>query len=269
MLTQFFRLGLCILATLGAVRAQIPTISGTAAFWYLGGVTSDNGYDAYTVLTANPNGNPGTDSWSVSQTCTTGHGCVTLNCTSSCGGSVTATSTSANAGCASDVTITVTYGINASAPYGLTIVAPSTTTLESNYPMDTGQGTNNPGSGYISTYQWDLRDTCGFVDSGLDQNETFGTWTQDYGGTIDWFHPNPDHLTDMSYVVVDTVDKNGGNTPVSTWPGPMQIPPIALSSTTVFHNTPWNLLVGSLTSGTGIVVHSDLQQWYTDHGRHQ
>jgi hypothetical protein len=48
-------------------------------------------------------------------------------------------------------------------------------TLSQSYPKD-----NLDGPGYQTIYQWTLTDTCGNQDTGLDQHEEFGSWTDDY-----------------------------------------------------------------------------------------
>lgn len=183
---------------------------------------------------------------------------MTLSCYTSCGNSVVATATHASSSCAADINVYVAYGSNQSAGYGLTIVTPTTTTLQSGYPVD-----SSPYAGaYESEYEWNLTDSCGNSDAGLDQNEEFGTWTNDYAGT-DWFHPNPQGAYDSTSILVDYIGASGNSAP------PAEAPQSPLTTVKVFHNTPWLLSVGTQTSGSGVQVHSDLQQWYQDHGRHQ
>src|ERR1700732_554214 len=60
----------------------------------------------------------------------------------------------------------------------------------------------------------------------------------------------------------DTIGATGQTTPLSAVPGD------PLSTVKVMHNYPWILYVGTQTFGAGLNVHSDTQQFYVDHGRH-
>lgn len=267
------------LALVAAVHAQ-PTISGTSAFWYLGtqpsGVYSDGGacsppnsgpcYYTQTVLTASPNGGP-LFSWSVSNT---GAGSVTLSCSSGCSNSVTVTATHASSGCSADVSVSVSYNGGAwSAGYGLTIVTPASTLLYSG-PSDGDPG----GAGSFETdYSWLLYDSCGNNDTGIDQTEAFGSWTDDFyashGVHNNWTNP----LATGAYatsLLLDAMTHGGGNTFTPAVFSP-QSPPCTVS----VEHAPWTLYAGSKQptdcggAACGAAVLSDSFQYYSDCGRHQ
>jgi hypothetical protein len=238
-----------------------PTIAGIPAFWWLGsGVLSDHGYYAQSALTANPNGASGTPSWSVQMLETGG---VTLQC-NVCTDNV-ATSTSFSCGCYPDVTIWATYGGFESEPFNVTIVKPSTLTLDAGYPQD-----SNDQDGYLSLYQWSLTDSCGYQDAGLDGNEVFGAWTDDYfnstGTHNNWGLPTAAQAYSPTNLWTDKiwVEPCANGKPKCTNP---QKP--TLSTVAVRHNTPWTFYIGTQTFGSGVPVESDTQQNYLDHGRHQ
>jgi hypothetical protein len=135
-------------------------------------------------------------------------------------------------------------------------------TLSQSYPKD-----NLDGPGYQTIYQWTLTDTCGNQDTGLDQHEEFGSWTDDYyastGVHNNWGQPAPIARETPDASCYDSIGAYGFTTPVPTNPGS------TLSGVTVMHDTSWRYVVGSLSQGQAITVHSDTQQWYLDHGRHQ
>ncbi len=161
----------------GTTVVSRPAISGVNAFWWHGpGVTSDRGYYAQAQFTAIPNGAPGVpSSWGV--TTVSGGGSMTLSC-SICTVN-TATSTSPSNGCVSDVTVTASYGGFLSQPFPVLINTPKNTTLQPGVPNDQASG-----GGYLSKTDWALTDLCGYVASGLDGNEVFGAWTDDYYATM-------------------------------------------------------------------------------------
>jgi hypothetical protein len=246
-----------------------PTISGVNAFWWLGsGVLSDgNGcstnsspcYYAQASWTANPNGASGTPTWYVNTV--SGGGNVSLSCTT-CSSTV-ATSTAPSNGCVYDVSVYVHYPDGSESSHSgfeVAIVTPQTTTLLANYPADA----DYTGSGYISTTKWNLTDSCGSSDAGLDANEVFGMFTDDYAGN-NWQHGSQSAGNQSTSTITDqqSVFQNGNNTTP-----PAENPQSPLTTTRVFHN-PWTLYVGSLTFGSGVAVRADTQQNYQDHARHQ
>jgi len=237
--------------------AQTPTISGNHAMWYLGGVASDGGYYATQVLTANPNGLTGTITWSSAGS---GSGSIGLSCYTSCSTTVTVTSYDASGGCTADLVVYVTIGGVQSPTFSITVVSPTTTTLQPGYPIDRTYNVGN-----LSEYDWNLTDSCGYSDAGLDQNEAFGTWTYDYSGE-DWPLPSLGPTYDSSSILYDFTGNGGINSGTIPTPEPPQTP---LTTTKVFEDAPWRLFVGSQTSTAGVQVHSDTQVWYQDHGRHQ
>jgi hypothetical protein len=231
-----------------------PTITGVNAFWWLGsGINSDYDYYAQAAWTANANGASGTPTWHVSTV--SGGGSVSLSCTFCT--NTTATSTAPSNGCTYDVTVYVTYPDSSqSANFYVAIVRPTTTTLLSGYPTDDPRT-----AGYLSTTKWNLTDSCGYSDPGLDGNETFGTWTDDYVGN-NWGHPTPQ----QTYIADSTWYDLQGNT---GWTDPLcEIPQSPLTTVKVYHSS-WTLWVGTQTFGSGVSVRADTSQFYQDHGRHQ
>jgi hypothetical protein len=259
-------------------HTQAPTISGVNAFWYLGQlpslVFSDGGtcsghsgpcYFTQSQLTATPSSGSGY-SWSVS---TTGSGAVTLDCQINCSNVITVTATHASSGCAADVFIYATFGGVQSSGYGLTIVTPSSTTLVSG-PVDSAP--NGAGS-FQTEYTWSLQDSCGNNDQGIDQTESFGSWTDDYfashGVHNTWTQPRPFGAY-ATTVLADFMSFGGGSNFTPTVFSP-QTPPCTVA---VMH-APWTLYAGntqptSCSGGPcGAPVHSDTFQYYSDCGRHQ
>lgn len=194
-LTKTLSLSVLFFGLLSRAGAQTPTITGVNAFWWLGsGILSDGGtcsgqtgpcYFSQASWTANPNGNTGSPTWTVVNSAT-GGGSVSLNC-STCT-TVTATATSPSAGCVFDITVTVTYNGDTSAPFTVAINQPTMTTLTNGTPTDESgnaylsriNGTVVTGAvGYASTTSWNATDSCGGTDGGLDVNESFGTFTSD------------------------------------------------------------------------------------------
>jgi len=246
-----------------------PTITGNLgnAMWYLGGVLSDNGYYAFQTLTASQScSNCATWSWS-----STGTGSVSLSCQTNCPSSITVTSVSPSSYCTpgsptNDVMVYVTIGGLQSPGFPLTVVKPAATTqLTGGIGFDQAQS-----NGYVSPYTWNLTDSCGGSDFGLDWYEQFGTWATEYTGT-DWPHPSasssapPKGAPNPSSVFEDDIGNLGVNSGTIPPPEPPQQP---LTMVMVFDDTPWQLFVGSYTPLQGVSVHSDRQQWYQDHGRH-
>lgn len=253
-----------ILFGVASVGMAQPTITGVNAFWWLGsGILSDGGtcsgqtgpcYYAQAAWTANANGAMGTPTWHVNTV--PGGGSVSLSCNTCT--NTTATSTAPSNGCTYDITVYVTYPDGSqSGNFNVAIITPKNTTLLSGYPTDASCGLQC----YLSTTAWNLTDTCGSSDAGLDLNETFGTWTNDYVGNT-WGLPTAGSTYRPNSTLYDYMSP-GCCTPV---PQPPQSP---LGSTKVFHDYPYTLWVGTQTFGHGVSVLVDTQQFYQDHGRHQ
>jgi hypothetical protein len=245
-----------------SIAIQRPAVVGpnnqaaVSAFWYLGGIAQDQGYYAQAQWVAQPNGATGTPAWQWNYY---GSGGVYLSCTSC--SSVVATSASASLGCTADIKITLNYGGFTSNPFWVTIVSPSITTLEAGYPQDTKDG-----PGYKTYYQWALTDACHNEDPGLDANETFGDWTDDYLAAHsianNWPAPPAIARNILDATCYDTIGAYGSLVPTP------EIPQNPLSNQAVKHDFPWHYFVGSLSFGSGLSIISDTQQWYLDHGRH-
>jgi hypothetical protein len=238
-----------------------PSVSGVSSFWWLGpGINSDQGYYAQSALTANPNGASGTPYWSVQTV--SGGGSVSLSCNPCIGN--TATSTAPSASCNPDITVYVNYGGFYSYPFKIFINKPSHLTLQAGYPQDINWSQGGQ-PGYKSNYAWSLTDTCGSLIGGLDANEVFGTWTDDYynstGQHNNWGVPTavPSYSPDSTYT--DTI---GASYP-ATAPPPEYA---GNGDVAVMHDYPWTFMFGSQSYGAGVAVLSDTQQWYQDHGRH-
>jgi hypothetical protein len=160
--------------TTGSMLAIVrPTVNGVSAFWWLGrGVLSDHGYYAQSALTPTPNGATGSPYWSVQTV--SGGGSVSLNCSVCVSNTITSTAPSSS--CNNyDVTISESYGGFNSDPFKAFINKPASLSLQPLYPSDSIWGV-----GFKSVYQWKLTDTCGGSVAGLDGNEQFGPWTDDY-----------------------------------------------------------------------------------------
>jgi len=252
-------------AFLSSAAAQFtPTISGVSAFWWLGsGITSNGGtcsghsggcYYSQATWTASPNGATGTPTWHLLTIY--GGANVSLSCTTCT--STVATSTAPSNGCYYDLTAYVTYPDGSqSGNFNVLINTPTTTTLQSGTPSDAVWNT----TGFISTTSWNVTDSCGYSDGGLDVNESFGTFYDDYFGN-NWGHPSVGNSYYPGSVISDYIGAVG-------WTNPsVQTPQSPLSGTTIFHDVPWVLRVFSQTSGSGVSVRSDTQQFYRDHGRH-
>lgn len=288
MLARITVLTFMALALLATASAQ-PTISGTNAFWYLGplptGVYSDGGtcsgqsgpcYYTQSAISASPSSGSGY-TWSVSYS---GTGRVSLSCTSNCSNSITVTATAASSGCSADVTLYATYSGQESSGYGLTIVTPTTGTLQSGYPYDEDNPIYGTGS-FLTTYNWEVSDSCGNDDTGIDQNEGFCsypddddscTWTNDYSGN-NWGTPIASGGY-ISSVFVDYMGQNNpGGTPASSSPSSNGYDTCS-TSTPVLH-APWTGYVGSQSNSCsgvdscGAQILSNTFQYYTDCGRHQ
>ncbi len=117
--------------------------------------------------------------------------------------------------------------------------------------------------GWQSVYSWTLRDSCGNGLQGLDVNETFGTFATDYAGS-NWGRPSQMATYIAGFNFGDLLAHAGDS---SNIPVP-QIPQSPLGNTPVYHDTPWKFYAGTLTFGSGVVVHTDTQQWWQDHGAH-
>lgn len=246
-----------------AFAQYTPTISGVSAFWWLGsGILADGGtcsghtgpcYYAQSQLTSNPNGAPGTPSWTVVQN---GQGRVSLSC-NDCANPV-ATAESPSGSCYPDIQIYVSYGGYSSAPFNVTIVAPSYTNLSQNYPQDYAWYPEGI-AGFQSYWAWDIVDSCGFLDGGIDANEAFGTFVDDIAN--DWISSAPNGIYLTGHSVGDMIAHAGG-TPAA------EAPQSPLATTAIRHDSPWAVRVGSQSIGSGTPVRVDTQQWWIDHGSH-
>jgi MacB-like periplasmic core domain len=226
----------------------------------------DDGYCYYTqaVWTANANGHSGTPTWYVLSNESGGN--VSLNC-NPCN-SVTATSTSPSNGCVYDVTVYVVYPDMSQSPnFDVAIIQPTTLTYQS--VVDEADGSSD---GWQSNTTWGLTDACGNSDNYLDFNEGFGTISVDYSGE-NWSDPSPSTANSgSSAIAVDMMSATGPDLSPQA-----ENPQSPLGSTAVYHN-PWLFYVGSPTlctgspgseSCTGLLMFTDTQQRYLDHGRHQ
>jgi hypothetical protein len=261
-LTRLLQLITLAFGFLSAASGQYtPTISGVNAFWWLGpGIQHDgpgcgqNGWCFYaqTAWTANPNGAPGTPSWTI--TMHSGGGEVTLNCYTCT--NVTATAQAPSDGCQFDVTVTVSYGPYTSAPFNVLINTGASVSLASGYPDDFPWF---PPYGYQSKTGWTVQDLCGETMQQFDANELLGNFTNDVANN--WTRPVAMNGA-QDVVVVDTQGEALQAVPAS------EEPQSSLTNTKVYNDLPWTLSVFSLNSGSGVNVHEDTQQFYQDHGRH-
>ncbi len=237
-----------------AFAQYTPTISGLNAVWWLGaGIVGDGGvcsgqstpcYYAESQLTSNPNGAPGSPTWTVVQN---GQGRISLSCYT-CANPV-ATAQSVSSGCSYDIQITVSYGGYSSAPFGMTVAAPEYTILQTGYPQ-----TTTVYQGFYTDYVWGLVSSCGGYMGGIDANEKFGTFQNPI--TNNWVHPSPNPVYMTTYLIGDQIAQVYGTPTPDT------------GSSLVRYDYPWALRIGSQTSGSGTPVEVDTQAWYLDHGAH-
>jgi hypothetical protein len=174
------------------------------------------------------------------------------------------TATHASSGCSADVFIHVSYGGSQSDPYGLTIVTPTTTTLmtsQPNPPYTNPADRSISNYDYETEYDWNLTDSCGYSDSGIDQSEAFVVpWIPDYPNT-DWAGA----LAYPGYASTSIVHDYMSHT------GQYSVPPTNGGNVAVLH-TQWTMYIGSRSldcvPSCGTPVHTDTFQYYQDHGRH-
>lgn len=267
MLNKLAGLLLLIFGATSIALAQTPTISGVRAFWWLGsGILSDQGYYAQSLLTAAPNGLSGTASWSVSTV--SGGGSVTITCNpspSNCT-QATATSTAPSNGCTYDVSVYVTIGGVQSAAYTLAIIEPHTATLQGSYPSTPQNPPDSAlGVGFQTIYTWNLTDTCGNNDGGIDESESFGTQTNVVANNWNPFSNMAGYQS--SSTMHDYFSNVAGTSPQVQNPGYV--------GTYIVFYAPWEMLVGSATPGAGLPIYrpdisgyTDYSIIYLDHGRH-
>lgn len=245
-----------------------PTISGANAFWWLGsGITADGYgcatetypcYYAQAAWTANANGASGTPTWHINTV--SGGGNASLSCTT-CTNTV-ATSTAPSNGCVADISVYVTYPDGSeSDPSNFKVVIGTPTTFT--YQSVTDSISTEGSAGYTSATAWNLTDSCGYSDPGLDVNEVFGTFVDDYSGE-NWPEPFPGATNEPTYTVTDY---QTASYPTCPYP-PAEDPGSPPSGPAVRHN-PWSAYVGTTTHGSGVFILADTQQNYQDHARHQ
>ena len=238
-----------------AFAQYTPTISGVNAVWWLGtGIIGDGGlcsgkttacYYAKSQLMSNPNGAPGSPSWTVVQN---GEGKISLSCYN-CANPV-ATAQSVSTACSYDIQLKVSYGGYSSASFGMTVAAPQSTTPQANYPY-----TDSVYQGFYTYFLWGVTSSCGgYILGGIDANETFGTFSNPT--TNNWAYPNQNSVYMATYLIGDEVVQVGGT------------PTPGTGSELVRYDYPWVLRIGSLTNGSGTPVLVDTQAWYLNQGAH-
>jgi hypothetical protein len=228
--------------------------SGPYGIWWLGGGTDDdNGYFNRATLTANPNGSPGSPTWSLIQgQVGSNAGRVALSCTTCNFPLVTSEQRSSN--CAYDVGVRLNYNGFSSNVYLLNVNAP--------YYMESSglASTNNfLSDGWITVIPYLNRDRCLYPMPSIALNEVFGTFTQS-----NW--PKP--------VAQGTANYNNGY----IWYDQIFIAECPNCAPPVQRDNPpgqavvdqaqqfWNL--GSSTPGLGIYVQQNTFRRHTGHGEH-
>jgi hypothetical protein len=246
-----------------------PTISQSQNLWYFGsGISAPSGFTlggTSATLTASGGGS-GTYAWSI----TSGSSIAALRGTTSGQNltTVTIASTSYSTS-AKDVTVQLQFTPSG----GSTLPVTYSLSVDSPYEMDpdgvtdkgvnscsdtTGGGTN----GYKSQAIYTALSFFGVTLNNIGVNETFGTQVDDFSGN-NWPPNTPGGLTiPSSNTFADTICAVG---PTLT-PAPLT-PQTPLSSEKIVHSAQ-SWFVGSVTSGTGVEVQTDTQQYYIDHGRH-
>jgi hypothetical protein len=179
---------------------------------------------------------------------------VSLSC-NNCANPV-ATALSPSGGCYFDIQLYVSYGGYSSNAFNVTIVAPSYTNLQSGYPKnDIWMVT-----GYKSTYEWQVVDSCGSADGGIDANEVLGSYTNIISNN--WLTSSGDPVYMTTSLIDDGIGHVGGSPAAKTPQNP-------LTTTEIRYDYPWALRVGSQTSAKGTPVRVDYQVEWLDHGTHQ
>ncbi|HLH43401.1 MAG TPA: hypothetical protein VKV74_10470 [Bryobacteraceae bacterium] len=92
----------------------------------------------------------------------------------------------------------------------------------------------------------DLRDSCSYLDPGLDGNETYGPFTNDTPNN--WALPNPNAIYNPGSRWSDAIGFMGNANP------PPENPQNPLTNVAVYHDYPWELWIGSRAFGSGVAV---------------
>jgi hypothetical protein len=163
-----------------------------------------------------------------------------------------------------DLTVYAVFGGFYSDPFTVAIIKPSYAVHMLEYPIHSALLS----TGYSTVDEWTVYDTCDNPDSGLDGNEAFGSYTDDYYLSTttynNWgYPPTAGHGLNPSATWTDTIFAYGYTVPTT------QNPQSPLGGQEVLDDSGWSLLVGSQSYGVGIVVHQDDQQWFRDHGVHE
>jgi len=186
-----------------------------------------------------------------------GGGSVTVACNPTPANCTQATATAAapSNGCVYDVSVYVTIGGVRSAAFTIAIVQPKNATLLSGYPTDSAYYI-----GYQTAYAWNVTDSCGYSDAGLDQGESFGSWTNVVANN--WSNPGPYGVYEPTSTFYDYMSTQAAGVSPS-----VENPQSPRSTDRVFY-APWTLYAGSTVSGSGVAIHTDTSLYYRDHGRH-
>jgi hypothetical protein len=179
----------------------------------------------------------------------------------------TATAIYPSHGCTFDVGLSVTYPDGSQSPVlNIIVNTPKNTVLQAGYPFSNAWYPPPGLVGYYTEYPWDIYDLCSEVLSGLEVNETFGTWSLTYPGST-WssalYHATAGYNANSTFM--DTLGTAATNGALN--PNP-QIPQMTPGSVSVIYDYPWQLYVGSQTFGQGTAVHADTQEFWRDHGTH-
>jgi hypothetical protein len=239
----------------GSLAAQRPTIStgsGIAGVWWLNGLRDPaDGYDDRTTLNVNTNCASCTETpaWSV----TVNSSKISLSCNNCSSPTVTSQQASGGLG---DISIKVSLGGFDSDTFAFTVNTPSY--LSSEYPYASDVANSN---GYWSYIYYAVRDLFDYPFPSIPISETFGTFVNDQ--TNNWPKPMAGGSSGFTgYVWVDNMAIAGtGITP------PVSNPQSPLGTSAVDHAAQ-DWYVGSATPGSGVHVHTNTHQHYTDHGRH-
>jgi hypothetical protein len=275
-----------------ALTIQRPTISppagspydtGYYAIWYLGGQPSLDGYYTSATMTANANlgacsGCNPSYQWFV-EDFPAGYEKSPLTFGSTGAAQTTITSTAPSASAAYDVGIVFwidgfysdEFWININTPAG-TVVARTATSADNRCPA----GSVPFAVGYNSTYTYEIYDLWGNVLVPITVNEKNDQFHDDFAGLTGW------HYDAANFEVDDTWppaawDVGPNNTPSNTFTdfigansctlagwSPQTQAPQGLN--VAVQDTAQLLLAGSATTFAGVLVRSDTQTWYTDHG---
>jgi hypothetical protein len=246
-----------VASTLLSVRRPTITANGIAGMWWLGGVSDPPAglYDSAQIVGTT---NCASCSSPLAYSIAAGADKSALTCSSCNTTNARAVGPNASPYCnAQDVVVQANLGgFSAAAPVRLTVntyYGPTRVTPKP--PTSTTSAFNG---GWRTTILYNLRDLCGPATIPMSVNEQFGTRTP---SSSQWLLPTP-----TPGFVIPVGDE------IAVWPTqPGSLQPTTPNSplgSTLVDQYPWNVRVGSQTSGSGLLVITTDTLRYVDHGDH-